>query len=66
MIEIGKHKDIIFKKQTRNIPPFKMSNRLWHHMCRYGYITGNHNQPGWITRVETCYFNLTREGLANG
>jgi len=56
----------MFKIQTRNVPPFKLSKRFCHHLCRYGYLTCNHAMPDWMSRVELCYFLLTREGLANG
>ena len=52
---------------NKHIPPFKLSKRFWFHLARYSIIGQNReDQPYWMTRVECCYFHLTREGLANG
>ncbi len=53
-----------FKKNSRNVPPFKVSKRFWRHMCRYSCLTGSKaDEPYWMKRVEASYFLLTRRYL---
>lgn len=54
-----------YKFKKKKICDYQLSQRFLHHLCRYGYLTGNHNQPQWMTRIEAGHFINTRETLTN-